>query len=67
MAEQDSASRVDLYHVAHIVSSYVRHYQIAADELAGLIVEVHRTLASLGVARPRKSHPDRRCRPDARS
>ena len=48
MAEQDSALKVDLDQVAHIVSSYVRHNQIATGELAGLIVEVHRTLAGLG-------------------
>ena len=53
MAEQDSASGVDLYHVAHVVSSYVRHHRVAADQLAGLIVEVHRTLAGLGRVPPR--------------
>jgi predicted transcriptional regulator len=30
----------------------VRHHQVAADQLAGLIVEVHRALASLGRATP---------------
>jgi predicted transcriptional regulator len=44
MAE-DPPSRVDPNQVAEIVSSYVRHHQIAADQLAGLIVEVHRALA----------------------
>ena len=48
MAEQDSASEVDLYQVAHIVRSYVRHHQVEPDQLAGLIVEVHRALAGLG-------------------
>jgi predicted transcriptional regulator len=48
MAEQDTALGVDLYQVARIVSSYVRHNQIAPDQLAGLIVEVHRALAGLG-------------------
>src|SRR6516164_10247368 len=52
MAEQDSAPGVDLYHVAHVVSSYVRHHRVAADQLAGLIVEVHRTLSCLGRAPP---------------
>lgn len=36
-----------------IVGSYLRHHQIAPDQIAGLIVEVHRTLASLGRATPR--------------
>ena len=48
MAEQDSASEVDLYQVAHIVRSYVRHHQVEPDQLAGLIVEVHRALAGFG-------------------
>lgn len=52
MAERVSPPRVDLYQVAEIVSSYVRHHQIAADQLAGLIVEVHRALAGLGRAPP---------------
>jgi hypothetical protein len=53
MAEQDSAPGVDLYHVAHVVSSYVRHHRVAADQLTGLIVGVHRTLAGLGRVPPR--------------
>jgi predicted transcriptional regulator len=53
MAEQDSAPEVDpAIAVAEIVSSYVRHHQVGADELAGLIVEVHRALASLGRVPP---------------
>ena len=51
MAEEPPP-RVDTYRVAEIVSSYVRHHQIAADQLAGLIVEVHRALAGLGRAPP---------------
>jgi predicted transcriptional regulator len=47
MAE-DPQPRVDLNQVAEVVTSYVRHHKIEADELAGLIVEVHRALASLG-------------------
>ena len=49
MAE-DPPSRVDPHQVAEIVSSYVRHHQIAADQLAELIGEVHRAFASLGRA-----------------
>jgi predicted transcriptional regulator len=52
MADQDPPPRVDSDWVAEIVSSYVRHHQVAADQLAGLIVEVHRALASLGRATP---------------
>ena len=52
MAEQGSPPRVDPDLVVEIVSGYVRHHQIAADQLAGLIVEVHRALASLGRATP---------------
>ena len=44
--------RIDPNRVAEIVSSYVRHHKIAADQLAGLIVEVHRALAGLGRAPP---------------
>jgi predicted transcriptional regulator len=47
MAEQASA-RVDLYQVARIVSSYVRHHQVEPGQLTRLIVEVHRALAGLG-------------------
>jgi predicted transcriptional regulator len=49
--------RIDPDRVAEIVSSYVRHHQIAADQLAGLIVEVHRALASLGRATPVQEPP----------
>ena len=47
MAAQDSPSTVDLDQVVRIVSSYVQHHQIRPDQLPGLIVEVHRALASL--------------------
>ena len=52
MAEEDWPPGVDPHQVAEIVSSYVRHHQIAPDQLAGLIVEVHRALASLGRVTP---------------
>jgi predicted transcriptional regulator len=51
MAE-DPPRRVDPNQVAEIVGSYVRHHQIAAEQLAGLIVEVRRALAGLGRAPP---------------
>jgi predicted transcriptional regulator len=47
MADQDAAPEVDLYQVAHIVSSYVRHHQIGPDQLVGLIISTHRALAGL--------------------
>jgi predicted transcriptional regulator len=57
MAEQDSPPEVDLFLVARIVGSYVRNHKIGADQLAGLIVEVHRALASLGRAAPVQELP----------
>src|SRR6516225_5836971 len=60
-----SAPGVNLSQVARIVSSYVRHHQLGPDQLAGLIVAVHRALANLGLGppvalpagRPRRSLP----------
>jgi predicted transcriptional regulator len=52
MAGQYWPSGVDPNQVTKIVSSYVRHHKIGADQLAGLIVEVHRALAGLGRAPP---------------
>jgi predicted transcriptional regulator len=52
MAQQDSPPRVDPDRVVEIVSSYVRHHQVGPDQLASLIVEVHRALAGLGRAPP---------------
>jgi predicted transcriptional regulator len=47
--EQSSArNEVDPRLVERIVSSYVRHHNIAVDQLSGLIAEVHRVLAGLG-------------------
>ena len=48
MTDQEPLPEVDPYRVAHIVGSYVRHHQIGADQLAGLITVVHRALAGLG-------------------
>ena len=59
MVEHGSPPLVDPFQVALIVSSYVRHHKIAADQLAGLIVEVHRALASLGRAPPVQEPPRR--------
>jgi predicted transcriptional regulator len=57
MADQDAAS-VDPDQVAEIVSSYVRHHQVPADQLTALIVGVHRALAGLGRAPPlQEPHP----------
>ena len=52
MAEEDSASEVDLNQVARIVSSYVRSHQLGPDQLVELIVAVHHALAALGQAAP---------------
>lgn len=52
MAEQVSAQAIDLYQVARIVGSYVRHHQIEQGQLIRLIVEVHRAFAGLGQAAP---------------
>jgi predicted transcriptional regulator len=56
MAEEPPP-RVAPDQVAEIVSSYVRHHQIAVDQLAGLIVEVHRGRAGLGRATPAQEPP----------
>ena len=50
-------SGVDPNQVAKIVSSYVRHHKIGADQLAGLIVEVHCALAGFGRALPMQAPP----------
>ena len=49
---QQGPPRVDPSQVARIVASYLRHHQVGPDQLAGLIVEVHRALARLGRASP---------------
>ena len=49
---QQGPPRVDPSQVARIVGSYLRHHQVGPDQLAGLIVEVHRALAGLGRAPP---------------
>ena len=52
MAEQDVPSKIAPDRVARIVSSYVRHHKVGADQLAGLIAEVHRGFATLGRRMP---------------
>jgi len=52
-----SAPGVNLSQVARIVSSYVRHHQLGPDQLAGLIVAVHRALANLGFGPPVQKPP----------
>jgi predicted transcriptional regulator len=52
MAEQGPASRIDRIQVVRIVSSYLRHHRVAPDQVAALIVEVHRAVAGLGRAPP---------------
>jgi predicted transcriptional regulator len=48
VAEQDIPPNTTPDRVARIVSSYVRHHRVEADQLAGLIAEVHRAFATLG-------------------
>jgi len=67
MAVQDAAPGVDLYQVAHIVSSYVRHHQIGPDQLVGLIVEVHQALANLRRGGPPVQEPRKPAVPIRRS
>jgi predicted transcriptional regulator len=57
LAQEDRPPGVDLRHVEEIVSSYVRHHQVPADQLTALIVEVHRALAGLGRAPPVQEPP----------
>jgi predicted transcriptional regulator len=57
MADQDPPPRVNPRQVEEIVSSYVRHHQVPADQLSALIVGVHRTLAGLGRAPPVQEPP----------
>ena len=44
----ETPTRVDPHLVAHIVRSYVRHHSVPVDQLAELISEVQRSLASVG-------------------
>ena len=67
MAEQDAASGVHLYQVAHIVSSYVRHHQIGPDQLVRLIVDVHQALANLRRGAPPVQEPRKPAVPIRRS
>jgi predicted transcriptional regulator len=54
---QQGPPRVNPSQVARIVGSYLRHHQVGPDQLAGLIVEVHRALAGLGRAPPVVQEP----------
>ena len=68
MAEQnDSSPRIDAARVARIMRSYVQHHRIEASELAGLITEVHRTLAALGRDTPPAQGPPKPAAPIRRS
>jgi predicted transcriptional regulator len=66
MADENPPQRVDPHQVADIVSSYLGHHQVPADQLTALISEVHRALAGLGTPHWCKSRRGRRCRFDAR-
>lgn len=67
MAEQDVPSKIAPDRVARIVSSYVRHHRIGADQFAGLIAEVHRGFATLGREVPPVQEPPKPAVPIRRS
>ncbi|MGH8142871.1 MAG: MucR family transcriptional regulator [Steroidobacteraceae bacterium] len=67
MAEQDVPSKIAPDRVARIVSSYVRHHRVGADQLAGLIAEVHRGFATLGRSTPPVQEPPKPAVPIRRS
>lgn len=50
--EGDGSGSINLKQVVEIVSSYVRHNTIAAEELSRLIADVYRTLADVGQPEP---------------
>ena len=54
---QQGPPRVDPSQVARIVANYLRHHQVGPNQLAGLILEVHRALAGLGRAPPAQEPP----------
>jgi predicted transcriptional regulator len=57
MEEDSVATEVDPHLVTRIVGSYVRHHQIGAEQLAGLIAEVRRTIGGLGHVGPLPEEP----------
>lgn len=67
MEGNDASGKVNFDLVAEIVSSYVRHNMIAADELPRLISEVHRALESLGRSASRREEPPKPAVPIRRS
>ena len=67
MAEQDVPSKIAPDRVARIVSSYLRHHKVGADQLAGLIAEVHRGFATLGRSTPAAQEPPKPAVPIRRS
>jgi predicted transcriptional regulator len=52
MEEGSMTTELDRHLVVWIVSSYVQHHMVAADQLAGLISGVWQSLASLGHVAP---------------
>jgi predicted transcriptional regulator len=67
MVEQDVPSKIAPDRVARIVSSYLRHHKVGADQLAGLIAEVHRGFATLGHSTPPVQEPPKPAVPIRRS
>jgi predicted transcriptional regulator len=48
MEDNDAPGKVNLNQVAEIISSYVRHTTVAADDLPRVIADVYRALAGVG-------------------
>ena len=67
MEGNDAPGKVNLYQVVEIVSSYVRHNTVMADDLPRLIADVYRALAGLGQAAPLPPEPRRPAVPIHRS
>jgi predicted transcriptional regulator len=57
LAQADRPPGLDLRKVAEIVSSYVRRHTVEPNQLVGLIIDVHRALASLGQTIPVQEPP----------
>ncbi|HJU16919.1 MAG TPA: MucR family transcriptional regulator [Stellaceae bacterium] len=67
MAEQDVPPKIAPDRVARVVNSYLRHHKVGADQLAGLIAEVHRGFAALGRSTPPAQEPPKPAVPIRRS
>jgi predicted transcriptional regulator len=48
MSDEQPSASVDREFAARIVAAYVRHNQVASEQIASLILNVHRAIADLG-------------------